>query len=157
MEEKKGWSWFGFLFMPYYYAGYGALQKGVIFAILLGIIAAVNSANIVILAIAFFVAIGIAIYGGINAKKELPVGKQDFSWKNVIIVVVVYTLSMFVSSILSLVLSVGTPKCNDEETKNLVIQIAKDELSKQGLSQRISKLNFNVVVTKPTWYPPLIN
>jgi len=23
VEEKKGWSWMGFLFAPHYYAGYG--------------------------------------------------------------------------------------------------------------------------------------
>jgi hypothetical protein len=125
MEEKKGWSWLGFLFMPYYYAGYGALQKGSIFAILTGFIAGIEvGTSVVALIIVLFIGIGTAIYGGMNAKKELPVGKQDFSWKNVIIATVAYTIAMFISSILFLALSGGTPKCNDTETKNLVIEIA---------------------------------
>ena len=36
----------------------------------------------------------------------------------------------------------GTPKCGDSETKDLVIQIAKDELTKQGMSKIIPNLNF---------------
>ncbi len=38
----------------------------------------------------------------------------------------------------------GTPKCGDKETKDLVIQIAKDELINQGLSKIIPSLSFTV-------------
>lgn len=27
-NKNKGWSWLGFFFAPYYYAGYGKLGKG---------------------------------------------------------------------------------------------------------------------------------
>ena len=71
-EEKKGWSWLGFAFAPYYYAGYGNLKKGILYAVfgvfpLFGLI--------------------IAIMGGRNARKDLPIGKQKFSWGNVAIIV----------------------------------------------------------------------
>jgi len=73
-EEKKGWSWLGFLFAPYYYAGYGKLKKGVIYVVLgtfplFGII--------------------IAILGGRNARKDLPIGKEEFNWKNIGIIFVI--------------------------------------------------------------------
>lgn len=38
----------------------------------------------------------------------------------------------------------GTPECGDSETKDLVIQIAKDELKKKGMGNIIPKLNFEV-------------
>lgn len=53
--------------------------------------------------------------------------------------------------IVSLIVVVGftgcsnsTPTCSDSTTKDLVIKIAKDELTKQGLSQLITQLNFEV-------------
>jgi hypothetical protein len=72
VEEKKGWSWLGFFFAPYYYAGYGNVKKGAIYAIigafpLFGLI--------------------IGVISGRNARKELPIGKQDFNWKNVALTV----------------------------------------------------------------------
>jgi len=81
VEEKKGWSWLGFFFAPYYYAGYGDLKKGIIFALLAGIP---------------FVALIVGVYGGLKAREELPIKKQDFNWKNVGIAVVVYFIA-FVS------------------------------------------------------------
>jgi hypothetical protein len=83
-EEKKGWSWLGFLFAPAYYAGYGDIKKGVIFALISG------------LPLAFIV---IGIYGGLKAKKELPIGEIDFKWVNVAIVSVVAIISFVVSRI----------------------------------------------------------
>lgn len=65
---KKGWSWLGFLFAGYYYAGYGKLLQGIVMAVL---------SVIPIFGIAFM------IYGGIKAKKELPVKEVDFKWANV--------------------------------------------------------------------------
>jgi hypothetical protein len=58
VEEKKGWSWLGFLFAPHYYAGYGQLGKGIVFAIISGFPP---------------FAILVGIFGGLKAKKELPV------------------------------------------------------------------------------------
>lgn len=66
MVEKKGWSWLGFLFAPYYYAGYGKLQKGITLAAISGIMPLIG--------------LGIAIYGGIKAKQELPIGEVTFNW-----------------------------------------------------------------------------
>lgn len=147
IEEKKGWSWLGFLFMPYYYAGYGALQKGIIFAILAGFMAGIDPelmSNVIVLIILLVIGLGIAIYGGVNAKKELPVGKQKFSWKNVILALVVYIISMSISSVLFLSFSEKTPKCNDVETRTLVIEITKEELSKQGLESILSEFILTV-------------
>lgn len=74
-KEKKGWSWLGFLFAPYYYAGYGNLQKGLIFAVLSGITPIFG--------------LIIAIYGGIKAKRELQIKERDFNWKYVVLAVFV--------------------------------------------------------------------
>jgi len=65
IEETSGFSWMSLFFAPYYYAGYGKLNKGLIFAII-GFIP--------------LTALIVNIYAGIKAKKELPIGKQDFKW-----------------------------------------------------------------------------
>jgi len=44
----------------------------------------------------------------------------------------------------------GTPKCGDSDTKDLVIQIAKNELKKQGMGSLISKLKFEVDAIRTT-------
>ena len=80
-EKKRGWSWLGFCFAPYYYAGYGDLKKGCIYAIigafpLFGII--------------------IGIIAGKNARKDLPIGEEDFKWKNVAITVVLTVVSALI-------------------------------------------------------------
>lgn len=79
IEEKKGWSWLGFFFAAYYYAGYGNLKKGLIYA-----------------AIGAFPLFGliIAIISGKNARKDLPIGKQDFQWSNIGIAVVVNAIAI---------------------------------------------------------------
>lgn len=64
---KKGWSWLGFFFGPYYYAGYGMFKKGIILGFL---------------SIIPIIGFGIPIYCGIKAKKELPVGEKPFDWKS---------------------------------------------------------------------------
>lgn len=56
MEEKKGWSWLGFFFAPYYYAGYGNLPKGLVLAVISGIVP--------------LFAIVVGVYGGLKAKKS---------------------------------------------------------------------------------------
>ncbi len=85
IEEKKGWSWLGFFFGPYYYAGYGKTLT----AFLMGLFTLVP-----------FVGLVIAVYAGLNAKKELPIGKQKFKWADTIVLIVfmvivitLYTLS----------------------------------------------------------------
>ena len=67
VKKKESWSWKGFFFAPYYYAGYGELQKGMIMAVLGGIP---------------FVGLIVGIYGGLKAKQELPIDQQSFSWSN---------------------------------------------------------------------------
>jgi len=68
-DEKKGFSWMVLLFAPYYYAGYGRLRKGLIMAVI-GFIP--------------LTALFVNIYGGFRAKKELPIGRQDFKWGHAI-------------------------------------------------------------------------
>ena len=76
-EEKKGFSWMSLLFAPAYYAGYGKFKKGLVFAI-----------------IGFMplTAIIVNIYAGTKAKKELPIGKQDFKWGAAIGVSIIQTV-----------------------------------------------------------------
>jgi len=86
IEEKKGWSWLGFFFAPYYYAGYNKLKKGLILAIISGLIPLGS--------------LVVNIYGGLNAKKELPIGNQKFNWKNVSITLVVLVIVSLIPVIL---------------------------------------------------------
>lgn len=44
----------------------------------------------------------------------------------------------------------GTPKCADTETKDLVVEIAKDELKEAGMEELISRLNFEVDAIRTT-------
>lgn len=85
-EEKKSWSWLGFLFAPYYYSGYGKLNKGLVLAVISGLLPLLG--------------IGVAIYGGLRAKKELPIGQVDFKWLNVgialVILIIVSIISQFI-------------------------------------------------------------
>lgn len=88
MENKKGWSWIGFLFAPHYYAGYGQLKKGLLLAVISGIMP--------------LVAVAVGIYGGLKARKELPIKEVAFNWKNVaftsITLIVVSLISLTVIS-----------------------------------------------------------
>jgi hypothetical protein len=63
MEKKKGWSWLGFLFAPYYYAGFGQWKKAIILMVL-----------------SFLVPLGPNIYGGLKAKEQLPLGQGAYHW-----------------------------------------------------------------------------
>jgi uncharacterized membrane-anchored protein YitT (DUF2179 family) len=74
MENKKGWSWMGFLFAPHYYAGYGQLKKGLVLAVISGIMP--------------LVMIAVGIYGGLKARQELPINEVEFNWKNVVFTVI---------------------------------------------------------------------
>ncbi len=65
---KKGWSWMGFLFTGYYYAGYGKFKKGLFLGIV-GIIPLVGMA--------------ISIYAGLKAREELPIKQELFNFKAV--------------------------------------------------------------------------
>ena len=71
------------LFAPYYYAGYGELKKGLILAVISGLIP--------------LFAIFVGVHGGLKAKKELPIGNQEFNWKNVGIAVVVLVIVSLIS------------------------------------------------------------
>ena len=141
-EEIKGWSWLGFLFMPYYYAGYGDLKKGLSVAVFIGVLGAVTEklmqadTMMIFLLVSTVLGLTIAIYGGTQAKKELPIKKQKFNWLNVFYAFLAYITGALIVSMFSLVsLSTSTPKCNDEQTKALVKQIATGELEKQGMSK----------------------
>ena len=76
-EQKKGFSWMALLFAPAYYAGYGKFKKGLVFAI-----------------IGFMplTAIIVNIYAGTKAKKELPIGEQDFKWGAAIGIFIIQTV-----------------------------------------------------------------
>jgi len=78
--EKKGFSWLGFFFAPAYYAGYGKLLKGIV----LGIISVIP-----------LIGIGAYIYGGIKAKKELPVGVNKFKWGPAIVITLLISTTYF--------------------------------------------------------------
>lgn len=85
-EEKKGWSWLGFLFNAYYFAGYGELKKAIMLIIPSVLIPIVG--------------IGVAVYGGLKAKQELPIGEVEFNWKNVGIVLAIAIVCALVSQLI---------------------------------------------------------
>lgn len=140
-KEIQGWSWLGFLFMPYYYAGYGALKKGLVVAVVTGALGEFTSelmqeqTSMLVLVIATLLGFSIAIYGGIQAKKELPVKKQKFSWLNVFYAFVAYVVGILLVTLMFMLPTSSTPSCNDEQTKQLVKQITFGELKKQGMSK----------------------
>jgi hypothetical protein len=72
---NKGFNWMGFLFAPYYYAGYGNIQKGIILAV----ISFIPLTQIIV-----------GIYAGKKANQELPVGKQEFDWKKATPVIILH-------------------------------------------------------------------
>ena len=82
-ETKKGFSWLGFFFSAYYYAGYGKLVKGIVLSVL----------QICIPIIGTF---GVMIYGGIKERKELPIKEVAFKWLNVVIIFIVGSIISFV-------------------------------------------------------------
>lgn len=73
--DKKGFNWMGFLFAPYYYAGYGNVQKGIILAV----IAFMPLTQIIV-----------GIYAGKKANQELPILKQEFNWKKAVPVLLLH-------------------------------------------------------------------
>ncbi len=97
-SRLKSFSWLGFFFAPYYYAGYGKAVKGIIMAVI-GFIPLTS--------------LIVAIYGGLQAKKELPVREQEFNWLHAIGVFVVHCLIMSAVSLLT----PGGQKQYEEEIK----------------------------------------
>lgn len=81
--NKKGWSWLGFLFAPHYYAGYGQLKKGLLLAVISGIMP--------------LVAVAVGIYGGLKARQELPIKEVEFNWKNVAFTVITMIIVSLIS------------------------------------------------------------
>lgn len=93
VSKKGGWSWMGFLFNSAYFSGYGKLQKGLIMAGIGGLLPIFG--------------IIVAIYGGMKAKKELPIKEVEFSWAEAIGTVV---FSAIVGILSWSVISVYTPE-----------------------------------------------
>jgi uncharacterized metal-binding protein len=132
-EVKKGWSWLGFFFMPYYYAGYGLLKKGLLFACILGLLVGVQPEwNKIVYVIFLLLGFLILVYGGLNAKKDLPIKKEKFNWLNVFWVWLAYSFSTFMTIVLFSFISSNTPKCNDNTSISMVKQITLKELDKVG-------------------------
>ena len=90
-STNSGWSWMGFLFNAYYYAGYGKLQKGIIMMLLTGLI------------IPAFI---IPFYCGFKAKNELPIQQIPFSWGKVgILVLVAFVIQIVIQIVFVTILS----------------------------------------------------
>jgi hypothetical protein len=102
--RTKGWNWLGFFFPHAYYAGYGNLKRGIIYAVISGFP---------------LFAIIVAILGGKNSNKDLPVGEIPFNWKNVVIAVVVNMISFTVLQIG--ISSLNATKITDEQAETLPV------------------------------------
>ena len=148
-KEIKGWSWLGFFFMPYYYAGYGKLKIGLWAAVSLGFFGTLFSElmlfdNILFLigfVIFFLAGFTVVMYGGMYAKEDLPVKQEKFSWLNVFYACLAYFVGVLMVFMMLLWDVSGTPKCNDTQTKELVKQISLGEFKKLGMSEMSFKLS----------------
>lgn len=69
------WSWMGFIFSIYYYAGYGNMKKALCLTLVY-----------YIPVIGWLIAM---IYAGAKANEELPIKKIQFNWKNVFFIIVI--------------------------------------------------------------------
>ena len=82
---RKGFNWLALLFHGFYYTGYGKLGKGILLLL------------ITLIPYAFVV---VGIYCGLKANSELPVGKQNFSWRSALLVfflsIPCYALSTYI-------------------------------------------------------------
>lgn len=118
MENKKGWNWIGFLFAPHYYAGYGQLKKGLLLAVISGIMP--------------LIAIAVGIYGGLKARKELPIKEVEFNWKNVAFTVITFlmvnVISQTVISGMKENSSVGTEKSAAVSGSGQPMQLTEEKL-----------------------------
>jgi hypothetical protein len=74
MDNDKKFNWLAFFFASAYYAGYGKVGKGLVFAL----------AGLVPLA-----ALVANVYAGVKANRELPIGNVPFKWAPAIAVAVV--------------------------------------------------------------------
>lgn len=126
MENKKGWSWIGFLFAPHYYAGYGQLKKGLLLAVISGIMP--------------LTAITVGIYGGLKARKELPIKEVEFNWKNVAFTVITF---LMVNLISQTVIS-GMKENSSVSTEN------SEEVSGNGQPMQLTEENLKAYAAKVT-------
>lgn len=136
-NENKGWSWLGFFFAPFYYAGYRRFGKG-LFLLFLGLIPLFGL-------IAY-------IYGGLKAKKELPIGKEKFSWGNVIgliglLIGLIGALSSFLINLLTVEL---TPSCKDEIVVEELYTKFKEQTAKnmQQMGASLDEATWNAMGLK---------
>jgi len=152
-QEKKGWSWLGFLFTPYYYMGYNDLKKGIIFAVIAGIAGGFGSlaqppqilgTGLAIL-ILLLIGLPFAIYGGLNARKDLPIKKQKFSWgKAFLALIIMQVISVIFLLAAAAIVVTGTPRCSDDDAKQLVIEIATEEIGKIAQSNKLADMKLLV-------------
>lgn len=123
MEEnnakQQSWSWLGLFFGPYYYAGYGKFKK----AVLLGFLNIIPIVGY----------IGIPIYCGLKAKKELPIGEKQFNWSSVFGLLGIYVAVAFVFFSIAVVVEMQKDKNADSmvnaASSSSLMQSASDELT----------------------------
>lgn len=81
---QTGFNIMGLFFSSAYYAGYGNIGKGVMLALI---------------GFTPLTLIGVGIYAGMNANKELPVGRVNFDWPKAIGISVLHSIIQFVALI----------------------------------------------------------
>ena len=69
-----------FFFAPFYYIGYGQYIRGALF---------------LMVSLVPMLALGVSLYAGFRADKELPVGQRPFDWRAVMIAMIGFTFLMF--------------------------------------------------------------
>lgn len=86
----------------------------------------------------------VGISGGLKAKEDLDIGKKEFNWKSVALVLLIVLPLNFATQYLIFQEGKKTPSCAAVETKELVIQIAKEQLTKNGLGEILSTVTMQV-------------
>ena len=108
-ENKSAWSWMGFIFSTAYYAGYGKMKKAfLIYGIMLigivvlpVVIKVMGMPEIVGTIVYWGSIIGVSVYTGLNARKDLPIKEVPFSWKDVIIfILAVLAISVIITMVI---------------------------------------------------------
>lgn len=157
-DKSKGFSWLGFFFNIYYYAGYGKLKLSiiftVIFALLLGILGGLQSkiiytspnvGIILYFIVLTIICLSLPIYAGIKAKKDLPIKQIKFKWLNCLWIFLIYTIIYVITGFIVTLISSNSEKlCSEITTKSLVISIAEDKLKDANLAYVIPYLKFKV-------------
>lgn len=127
-QQKTGFSWMAFFFGGYYYAGYGNLKKAMIF---IAISILIPMSGLIV-----------NIYAGFKARQDLPIGQQEFNWKQSLGLL---AISIVISSLyMSMLTATTLPSCESTEAEETIAEIVKENWNLELVAiDSIEELGFN--------------